>query len=578
MAPQINTVNIRIIPHPKFVTEQCLGSYSLAYIIPSDISKLAHSGIHRPELQTLLILKAGLPNDYTVFHGVHWTREYQGWTHFGEIDFVVLNRSGDLLFIEQKNGALSEAHGGLFKHYQDASKSPVDQVHRSIDKVREKFQWQHGKQRFLDVDYLVYLPDYRVQNVNAAGLDASRVFDVQQTDSLPERIKQLLGPRVDNDDGWRQQVHDFFCQTFEVVPDIQAHRDSQEQAYVRLAGPVASVFTHLHMEPFKLRFSGTAGSGKSLMARGFFDRASSQGKRVLLTCFNRPLAMRFRDRVADHGYVDTFHGFCVNFLSSVGQAPIFGQAGGDSDFWRRIPELVMAEQIPDEWLFDTLIVDEGQDFDQEWFDILGLFLRENADILWLEDPDQNLQGKPPVVTEGFAGYRCPVNYRSPESIARYIRNTLPYEFELGNELPGLGIEVHRYKNGRDQPKEVAKIVQNLVRRGFSYNDIVIITCRGVHNSVFSDLDRVGKIKLRRFTGDYDSHGNQVLTEGQLTFDSIYRFKGQEASAVILVDVDPQPDRIDRELRLLYCGMTRATIQLGMLVNTNNAENSRFLEN
>ncbi len=52
----------------------------MAYIVPSDISRLALAGAHGPELETLKMLKSGLPNDYTVFHGVHWSREYEGWT------------------------------------------------------------------------------------------------------------------------------------------------------------------------------------------------------------------------------------------------------------------------------------------------------------------------------------------------------------------------------------------------------------------------------------------------------------------------------------------------------------------
>ena len=247
----------------------------MAYIIPSDISRLALSGAHRPEIETLDLLKTALPNDYTVFHGVHWTREYRGWTHFGEIDFVVLNRSGDLLFIEQKNGALSENGNGLSKGYQEGAKNPVDQVHRSIDKVREKFQWRHGKKRPLQVDYLVYLPDYRVRDLNAAGLDASRVVDAQQINVLSDRIQQLLGAGVASDDGWYEQIHEFFCQTFEVVPDIQAHRDSHERSFVRQVGPVASVLTSLEMTPFRLRFTGTAGSGKSLVARHFLPESTN---------------------------------------------------------------------------------------------------------------------------------------------------------------------------------------------------------------------------------------------------------------------------------------------------------------
>jgi hypothetical protein len=549
----------------------------VAYIVPSDLSRLALSGAHPPELETLFALKAELPNDYTVFHGVHWTREYKGWTHFGEIDFVVLNRSGDLLFVEQKNGVLNEDEGGLRKDYQDGAKSPVDQVHRSLDKVREKFQWRHGKQRPLQIDYLVYLPDYRVRDLNAAGLDASRVVDALHADSLSSRIQKLLGGGVAERDGWYEKVHEFFCQTFEVVPDIQAHRDSHERTFVRQVGPVAAVLTNLEMTPFRLRFSGTAGSGKSLVARHFFARASSEGKRVLLTCFNRPLAERLKARVPQYGLVDTFHGFCVEFLKSRGRAPDFGKVDGDPEFWRRIPESVMAERIPHEWLFDSLVVDEGQDFDQEWLDILRLFLRDDADILWLEDSDQNLQGKPSVVTEGFVGYRCPVNYRSPESVARFIRNTLPFDFELGNDLPGMGVGIHGYEKSEEQPKAVAKIIQDLVRQGFSHDDMVIVTCHGARNSVFSEIEQVGGVRLRRFTGGYDIQGNQVITDGQLTFDSIYRFKGQEAPAVILVDVDPQHDRIDSEERLLFCGMTRATVRLDMVVCTENPENRRFLE-
>jgi len=549
----------------------------LAYIIPSDISRLALSGSHLSELETLRTLKTALSNDYTIFHGVHWTREYHGWTHFGEIDFVVLNRSGDLLFIEQKNGVLSEGADGLVKNYQDSSKDPVGQIRRSIDKVREKFQWQHGRKMALQVDYLVYLPDYRVRDLNAAGLDASRVVDAAHRDSLSIRIQELLGSGLAAEDGWYEKVHEFFCQTFQVVPDIQAHRDSHERTFVHQVGPVASVLTNLEMTPFRLRFVGTAGSGKSLVARHYFARASVEGKRVLLTCFNRPLAQRFRDRVPSGGYVDTFHGFCVEFLKSRGQAPDFDKAGGDSDFWRRIPELVTAERIPDDWIFDALVVDEGQDFEQEWLEILTLFLHEDADILWLEDPEQNLQDKPSVNTKGFIGYRCPVNYRSPESIARFIRNTLPVEFELGNDLPGLGVGVYGYEKPDEQPKAVARIVQDLIRRGFSHYDIVILTCLGARNSLFSELKQVGGIKLRRFTGDYDAEGNQVLTDGQLTFESIYRFKGQEAPAVILVDIDPKVDRMDREDRLLYCGMTRATVRLDLVVRSDNPENRRFLD-
>jgi hypothetical protein len=98
----------------------------MAHIIPSDLTRAALAGARRPELETLRTLKDALSNDYTVFHGIHWTREYEAWTHFGEIDFIVLNRAGAVLLIEPKNGALAESESGLSSGYA-INRSPADQ-------------------------------------------------------------------------------------------------------------------------------------------------------------------------------------------------------------------------------------------------------------------------------------------------------------------------------------------------------------------------------------------------------------------------------------------------------------------
>ena len=548
----------------------------MAYIIPSDISRLALSGVHRSELDTLGELKASLPNDYMIFHGVHWSREYEAWTHFGEIDFVVLNRSGEVLFIEQKNGGLEETDEGLVKRYGTDEKNVAQQVHRSIDKVREKFNWQNGKNRTLVVDYLIFCPDYRVKQVNAAGLNAERTVDAAAEDGLSKRIETLLGSGEETRDGWYEKVKDFFYQTFDLVPDIHTHIGSQEKQFVRQSGALADILTNLEMEPFRLKISGAAGSGKSLFARRFLDREVSANRKVLLICFNRPLADRIRESVGDAGKVSTFYGFCDEFLQSLGQRLDFTSMRTDAGFWQGVQDQVLVQEIGEESKYDTLIVDEGQDFEQDWFEIIRLFLREDANILWLEDGDQNLQDKPLVSLDGFVRYSSKINYRSPESIARFMKNTLPFPFEQGNDLPGLGVAVHGYMDADEQPKIVGKIVQRLMRQGFTHDDIVVITCVGVLSSVISQYDQVGSVGLRHFTGQYDEDGRQVMTEGHLMFDSIYRFKGQEAPAVILVDIDPNTENLTRDERILFCGMTRATVRLELVVKSENEYNSRFL--
>ncbi|UHD17853.1 hypothetical protein [Thiocapsa bogorovii] len=69
-------------------------------------------------------------------------------------------------------------------------------------------------------------PDYGVRNLNAAGLDQSRILDAAATDGLARRIERILGPG-EPDSARRTLVEDSFCQTFEVVPQIHAYRRAQ---------------------------------------------------------------------------------------------------------------------------------------------------------------------------------------------------------------------------------------------------------------------------------------------------------------------------------------------------------------
>lgn len=539
------------------------------------------AGANRHEIETLRLLQARLPDSYTVFHGVHWTREWPSETVFGELDFVVVNRAGKALIIEQKDGTLEETEDGLIAHYADRSKSVVDQVQRALDNVRDKFRRTQGG-RAIDLDYLIYCPAHRLVGINAAALDPSRVVDVTHRAQLPERIEACLGPGNPAREAWAETVRGFLRQTFELVPDIHAHVTGQEKAFTRLSGGLVRLLGGLEMDPLRLRIYGTAGSGKTQIARHFFDDALRRGRRPLLVCFNRPLSERLKVVVRAGGLVVTFNGLCARFLEERGQRLDFDEMKRDPRFWEKVSERVIAEPVPEHWKFDTLIVDEGQDFEPVWADILGLFLRDPHDVLWLEDPDQNLRDERSVVLPGFAGYRARANYRSPQSIARFIRRALPFEFEAMNELPGLGVGVTQYDAPEDQARLVAKVIGDLLGRGFSHSQIAVLTTHhvvtpGATRSVLDGPTRLGNYRLRRFTGEYDLLGNQLTTPGQITFDSVGRFKGQESPAVILVDVDPDPAEQERADRVLFAGMSRATVRLELVMRARNPLNRRFVD-
>jgi superfamily I DNA and RNA helicase len=274
--------------------------------------------------------------------------------------------------------------------------------------------------------------------------------------------------------------------------------------------------------------------------------------------------------------VETWYGFCDRFLQSKDIKLDFAQMAGNPNFWqdaaRLVSETVLNDGTPEEWLFDTLIIDEAQDFEEGWFEIVRLFLKDDSDILWLEDPNQNVRGvAPPALKDlGFVGYRSLLNLRSPETIARFIRQTLPdFEFTCANDLPGLGVGVTSYEEPADQPKVVGKIVGRLLSDRFKQTQIAVLSCKGLNSTVFKDIQRVGNHTLSRFTGQYDLFGNQIFSNGQILFDTVRRFKGQQAAAVILTDIDPNESHLREDLSVVFCGMTRATVRLEIVCNRSN---------
>ena len=538
----------------------------MAYLQPTDITPLALADARSSEIETLKNLQINLSNDYTIFHSVHWASESATRTEYGEIDFVVVNRAGEVLVIEQKDGDLEESADGLAKRYGNKSKNISSQVQRNIGRIRKKFSKQFGDELGLIIDYLVYCPQYRVLDFNGAGIDASRTVDATSKSDLAGRVQQLLAAGSQEKELWGHTVRSFFANTMRIVPDISSYVSSQDRVYTQTLEGLGDVIDKLEFTPFKLRVIGTAGCGKSQLTLRFCDHALEKGGRPLLICFNNPLAVRLRSAAHADVTVSTYHDFCAKFAASQGVKLDLSQSGTPG-FWRGIQDMVVAADIPDSAKFDYMVVDEGQDFEQEWYDILQLFLKEDASVLWLEDPFQNLTMKPTVEMNDFVTYRESSNFRTPRMIADFIKDSLDVEFIGKNPLPGLGVDVHIYKDGDEQKKKVAHCVRELVREGFTKEQIVIISCKGVKTNSFKDCDQIGTFKLKKFTGNYDQQGQQVYTEGDINFDTIYRFKGQQAPAIIVTDIDESLKDNQRVKNILYCAMTRATVRLDLMVKS-----------
>ena len=66
-----------------------------------------------------------------MYHGVHWAHSDRSAAFYGEIDFVVVNRYGRAIAIEQKNGKLVSDGRDLLKPYAGGPKPVAAQTPES---------------------------------------------------------------------------------------------------------------------------------------------------------------------------------------------------------------------------------------------------------------------------------------------------------------------------------------------------------------------------------------------------------------------------------------------------------------
>ena len=541
----------------------------MAHILPDGWRELSVTGAAQREIETLTLLAAVLPDDYSVYHAVHWTNLERGYSVFGEIDFIVMIRAGHLLVIEQKAGFLDETPEGLVKRYPGRVKSVVAQLARNVDALRGKLNARPDAPA-AQIDYLFYCPDYHVRKPHSAGLAPERIVDAARRDELPALIQAVLpaGEASGGKGDEAQKVHRFLCDVIQLETDVSALIGRARALVGRISGGLAHWARQLEFTPFHLRVTGTAGSGKTQLALAEFRATLERGQRPLYLCYNRPLADHFRAIAPEGGLIATFHAFCQQRLRAAGEAPDFSRP----DAFDRLIADAARLPVDDAYRFDTVIVDEGQDFSEEWRDLAFRHATPAARLLWLEDPMQNLYARPPVPLPGWVGLRSFANFRCPRAVVRMLQAVLPVDMpiEAASPIDASEVEILTYRDDASLLQALKEGIRLCYSESFRKEDVAVVTYSGRNNSRLLAYDRIGPHTMRRFTGGYDLLGAPVFSEGDVLIESVYRFKGQSAPAVVFAEIDF--DTLDdKAVRKLFVGATRAMMKLVLVISERSAQ-------
>ena len=159
-------------------------------------------------------------------------------------------------------------------------------------------------------------------------------------DQLCQIIQRLLPAREETPA--TAKIHAFLRDLIQLDTDVSALMGHARNMVTRVSGGLAHWARRLEFEPFRLRITGTAGSGKTQLALAEYRATLEAGKRPLYVCFNRPLADHFNRIAPSGGLACTYHQLCDQRVRHAGETPDFTLPDAFERLQKRAAELPVA--------------------------------------------------------------------------------------------------------------------------------------------------------------------------------------------------------------------------------------------
>ena len=511
------------------------------------------------EERVFLALQKTLPTGCLVFSNVLWLMKKEKCERPGEreADFVILHRKHGLLVLEVKGGRLKNDRGQFFRVLDSGAsyriKSPVMQAKNNCHQLIDYLHTQLGVPKMFPAGYgLVFPESPSVTSGFGMSMPREIVCFEQDLPNLGSQVFEMMkywnpGELASNSKHDIDKIAEHFiplCTSEPLLGDIVPE---QEKIFATLTKDQNKIVRLLADVPQAL-ITGGAGTGKTFLALEKARQLCRQGKKVILTCFNRPLAEMLEEQCKNTEIeVYNYHRLCWLRAQAIGSLWHGRKELPDPDgpdafksdsryFQSWLPRALAASVKMGIEKYDAVIVDEAQDFDQDWLKGLRGLLRDSQQGVFyvFYDDNQNLWHPNDLPPTGFPVFRLGDNLRN----ARPIFNTFRPLYS-GISLESGGPEFGKVEmivlpqwSPEYLQKELGRLLHRLVEHEkVAVTDIAVLTGVSTRHSKARDIAE--------------------LAEQTILFSSVMRFKGLERPVVILIEMDPW---FDESIRQSYAKM------------------------
>lgn len=511
---------------------------------------------------TLYELFEKLPDTFTVLHSVKWFARTLGTV--GEIDFLIAHPDYGVLIMEVKGGAIRVDKGRWFSGKYEI-KDPCEQAERNR---RALHDWLEDDPRTKGTAFALFpavaLPDSRVEGHIRPDCPQNIFIDITHLHDLENRLLDIFTYWKSHADARNSKMGG--KRAVEALVQLLVPTRSLQPRITDLFAQENRKIEELTRQQFKilniLRYQkraaiiGGAGTGKTLLAIEKAVQLAESGLRVLFVCYNSNLADWIGRRL-HHPRIDvfTFHSL-VGHMVNRARIPRPRTRTWD-EFTALAPDLLVdatrilhAPDADPAALYDAIIVDEGQDFEDTWWiglldtlkdaetGVFYVFFDDNQRI-FTQISNVPMENPPLYLDENLRNTQ-----HIHERLKPYARDTDVHC--IGPE--GRPVEIIPAADKIAERRELQRVLHRLVNEeGIPVEHIVILTPAGEKRSQWKTDDQLGNFIITW----------QLDTEMPMTARvcTIHSYKGLESPVVILTELHAlHPDTRDQ---LLYVGLSRA---------------------
>ena len=513
-----------------------------------------------------------LHNDIIVVWSVSWTERRSD----KEADFVIIDpRWPSILVLEVKGGKISLEERQWYSTNRKGQKreivDPVEQAKQGQYKIVDRIERSLRQNLDFTFGWGVVFPDIECpENMETEGpsmIPRVRVIDINDLENPVDAIDRVFKdfnsgstpstePSPENRK-FAEGALDVISPTLDFVHPISWYMKENKETWVQLDRFQKWILGTLEANKRGLIY-GAAGTGKTIIAQYAADNAAKNDKKVLYLCFNAPLAAAIYSGVKREN--KKYSVYTYNSLCTI----ICDYTNPDAD------AVLLAlgkrrSRIAEDFYWDVVIIDEGQDFKKDSWSVLERLVRDDGSLYVFYDPYQAIAGGLddsiiPIVQEkeDFKNSKYPLsdNYRNTVKIGG-VANDLIKE-DAGVPVPSLDMAPEGAPVKYMSPTQIngmGRLVENEVetwiRGGILKNGIAVLTanhiysCQGSYKNI-SELCKRGIL--------HNGYKKDELAQDRPTLISIERFKGLEADAVVLV----VPTNSEEEYwKMHYVGVSRA---------------------